>query len=111
LHNCTSCLANAFQVTFLDTASAENVSVGEVLCCEISDREFGKDNASSRGDNFVKLLVDDGPLSVDDLLEIIRVFKTNLCAVFLGLELKLKIERNDLRAIGERFGLLLKASV
>ena len=111
LHNCSSRLADTLEIVLWHTTCAENVSICEVLSSKITDWELGEHNAGSRSNNFVKLLVDDRPLGVNDFLEIVGVLETNLSTVLLGFELKLEIEADNLGAVCEALWLLLEASV
>ena len=111
LHDCSSGLAYTLKIFFSDTASAENVSVSEILSGKITDWEFGENNSGARCMDLVKLIVDNLPFSINNSLEVIRILKSDLSTILLSLELKFEIQAENLRVISETFGLLLEAGV
>ena len=110
LENGTSGLADALEIILRDATSAENVSVSEVLSGQVTDRELGENNVGSGLDDLLELVVDDLPFGINNLLEIIRVGKSDLSGVLLGLKLKLEVKGDDLGLV-ERLGGLLETSV
>ena len=111
LQDSASGLAHTLQIALIDTASAEQASVSKVLGSQVTDVQLRQNDLGARRYDFIKLVVDDFPLSIHNFLEIIRVLKTNLCAVFFSLKLELEVEADNFGAIGEALGLLLEASV
>ena len=61
--------------------------------------------------NLVKFIINDLPFSINDSLEVIRVLKSDLSAIFLSLKLKLKVQAENLGVVSKAFGLLLETSV
>jgi len=110
LKDSTGSLGNTGHIILLDSTGAEDVSVGEVLGGEITNGEVREDNLGSGVGDFVKLVVDDVPLSINNLLEIIGVVNSNLSVVLLSLELELDVEEGDLRVF-EALGLLLETGI
>ena len=71
--NNTSCgLGDSDKIIIRYTSSAEDVSVCKVLVSQITNGQLGQNNASPRGNNFFKFLIDDIPLSIDERLIILR---------------------------------------
>ena len=58
----------------------------------------------------LKLLVDDLPLGIHNLLEVFGVFETDLSRVFFGLERELQVEAQDFGVL-KGLGLLFETSV
>lgn len=106
----TGGFSNALQILDGDTTSAEDVSVREVLSGKIADRQLRKNNLSARVYNNVELVVDDLPLGIDNFLEVVGIFQTDLSGVLLCLQFKFQIQNQDLR-VQERFRLLLKTCI
>ena len=111
LHDSASSLAHALQIFFSNAASAENVSVSEILGGKIADWELGKNNSCARSVNLVKLIIDNLPFSINNSLEVIGVLKSDLSAILLGLKLKLEVEAKNLGVVIEAFGLLFETSI
>ena len=61
--------------------------------------------------DLIKFVVDNLPLGVNNSLEIIRVLKPDLSAIFLGLELKFEVQAENLGVISEALRLLLETCV
>jgi hypothetical protein len=110
LNLATGGFGNALQILDGDTTSAEDVSVREVLSGKIADRQLRKYNLRARVDNNVELVIDDLPLGIDNFLEVVGVFQTDLSGVLLCFQFKLQIQNQDLRIL-ERFRLLLKTCI
>jgi len=110
LNLATGGFSNALQILDGDTTSAEDVSVREVLSGKIADRQLRKNNLSARVYNNVELVVDDLPLGIDNFLEVVGIFQTDLSGVLLCLQFKFQIQNQDLR-VQERFRLLLKTCI
>lgn len=110
LHNTTGGLGSSVKIVKGATSSAEDVSVSEILSGQISNGESGEDNVSAGSEDFIELIVDDFPFSVNNLLEILGVLESNFGVISLGLKLELNIEEENLRVV-ELFGLLLKSGV
>jgi len=66
LNGSSNGLNHSSKIVGSDSTSTEDVPIGEVLGGEISDGEFGKDDFGSGSDDGFELVVDDGPLGVDD---------------------------------------------
>lgn len=94
----------------MHSTSTENISVSEVLSGEITNWQVGENNLGSTGDNLVQFTVNNVPLSIDNLLEVIWVFDSNLGVVFLSLELELDVQDGDLW-VEETLWLLLETGI
>lgn len=103
-------LADTLEILLGHATGTEDVSVCEVLGGQVTNGELGEHNVGTAGNNLVELVVDDSPLGVNNFLEIVGVLKSDLCAVFFGLKLKLEVEDNDLGVL-EALGLLLETGV
>ena len=103
-------LGDGLQIPHGDAASAENVSVGEVLGGQVTDGQLGEDDLGAGLDDGVKLVVDDLPLGVNNLLEVVGVLEADLGGVLLSLELKLEVQAEN-GGVLEALGLLLETSV
>lgn len=101
---------DSLQVVLWNSSSAEDSSVSEVLGGKISNRELGEHNLGSRVEDGIKLVVNDGPFSVNELLVVFNILDSDLSILLLGLELKLKVEKANDRVI-KALGLLLESSV
>lgn len=110
LKHCSGGFGDAGDVLVGNSACAEDASVCEPLGGQVSDGEFREDNVGSNIMNFLKFVIDDLPLSINDALEILDVADPDLCIFLFRLELELDLENDDLR-IGETLGLLLEPSV
>lgn len=110
MKNGSCSFGNSSEIIFLNSSRAENVSVGEVLGCKITNWKVGENDLSSRFDDLIELLVNNVPLGINDLLEIVWVVDPDLGVVLLSLELKLKLKNGDLWVL-ERFWLLLESSI
>ena len=110
LKNGSSSFSNSSEIIFLYSSRAENVSVGKVLGSKVTNWKVGENDLSSRFDNLIELLVDNVPLGINDLLEIVWVLDPDLGVVLLSLELKLKLKNGDLWVL-ETFWLLLESSI
>jgi len=100
LHDGSSGLGDSKDIVFLDSSSAENVSVGEVLSGKISNGKVGEDDLGSGLDNFVELVVDNVPLGVNNFLEVVGVIDSNFSVVLLGFKFELEVEEEEL-GVGE----------
>ena len=96
LQNSSSGFSDSHQVVLLNSTGAEDSSVGEVLGGQVTNRKHGEDNLGSGGDNLVELLIDNVPLSIDNLLEIIWVIDSDFSVVLLSLQLELDVENGNL---------------
>lgn len=65
-------LHDTLEVVDGDTSGTEDVTVGEELGGEISDGETREDDLGARCGNRLELVVDDGPLGVDDGLVLLQ---------------------------------------
>jgi hypothetical protein len=83
LDNSTSGFGKSVEIFLWDSTSAEEASICEVLSSKISNRELGEDDLGSRLDNLLKLVVNEFPLSINDLLVIVGVLKSDLGVFFL----------------------------
>jgi len=101
---------NAVDIFVGDPACAEDASIGEPLCGQVSDGQLRQDDIGPDGMYLFQLVVDDPPFGVDDGLEIVDIGDPDLCVFLLALELELYLEDDDL-GIGELLGLLLEASI
>ena len=61
--------------------------------------------------NLVKFIINDLPFSINNSLEVIRVLKSDLSAIFLGLKLKFEVKAEDLGVVIEALGLLFETSI
>ena len=111
LQDGASGLAHTLEIIFSNTAGAENVSVSEILSGKITDWKLGENNSSARCMNLVKFIINDLPFSINDSLEVIRVLKSDLSAIFLGLKLKFEVKAEDLGVVIEALGLLFETSI
>ena len=110
LHLGTGGLTNTVEVLKRDAASAEDIAVSEVLSSEITDGELRENDLGASFDNGVELIVDDLPFSVDDLLEVVGVLKTDLSGVLLSFQLEFEVKDENLGVV-EFLGLLLETGV
>ena len=92
------------KVVLGDAPRAEEASVGKVLRREVADGQLGQDDLRAALDAEAQLLVDDGPLRVDDGLVGGDVVDAHLGVGRLALELELEVQDEDLGAL-ERLGL------
>jgi len=106
----TSGLGDVLEIPDRDTTSAENVSVCEVLSGQVTNGHLGENDLGSRLDDSVKLVVDNLPFGVNNLLEVIGVLEADLSGVLLGLKLKLQVQAEDVGVL-EALGLLFETSV
>ena len=111
LQDSASGLAHTLEIIFSNTAGAENVSVSEILSGKITDWKLGENNSSARCSNLVKFIINDLPFSINDSLEVIRVLKSDLSAIFLGLKLKFEVKAENLGVVIEALGLLFETSI
>ena len=111
LQDGASGLAHTLEIIFSNTAGAENVSVSEILSGKITDWKLGENNSSARCMNLVKFIINDLPFSINDSLEVIRVLKSDLSAIFLGLKLKFEVKAENLGVVIEALGLLFETSI
>ena len=65
-------LDDALKVVLRHTSRTEDVAVGKVLRREVADREAREDDLGARLGDRLELVVDDGPLGVDDGLVFLR---------------------------------------
>lgn len=110
LGNTTSGLGSSVQIVKGASSSAEDSSVSEVLSGEITDGKSGEDDLGSGGVNFIELIVDDFPLSINNFLEVLGVLESDFGVISLGLELKLDVEEEN-GGVLEALGLLFKSGV
>jgi hypothetical protein len=106
----TSCLTNTVKILKGDATSAEDIAVSEVLGSEITNGKLGEDNLGSSFDNSVEFVVNDLPFGVNNLLEIVGVFETDLSGVLFGLKLKFEVHDEHLGVL-KGLGLLLETGV
>jgi hypothetical protein len=99
LHLTTSGPRHAKHVHVLDSPSAEQSTVREILRRQIADRELRKDDVGATGDDLRQFVVNNVPLGVDDLLIRSDVGDADLGVVALGLQLELDVEQHDLRIL------------
>jgi hypothetical protein len=93
LYNSTSSLTNLVKIRQLNSSRAEDVSISKVLSGEITNGEGTKNNFCAGFNDVVELVIDNFPFSINDLLEIIGVFKSDFGIIFLSSELKLDSEQ------------------
>jgi len=105
-----SCLSDMVHIMWGNAASAENVSVGKELSCQVTDGHAGKNNLGASLLDSLKFVIDDLPFGVNDFLEVVRVLETDLSRVSLGLELELNVKQDNLGVL-ELLGLLLEAGI
>jgi hypothetical protein len=110
LDNTAGGLGKTSKVVAGNSTSAEEVSISEVLGGEVANGQAGQDNVGTAGDDLIELLIDQFPLSIDDLLEVVGILEADLGVLSLRLELKLDVEEDDLRVL-ELLWLLLEARV
>ena len=94
----------------MDSTSAENVSISEVLSGQITDWEGRKNDFGARSGELIELRVDDVPLSIDDLLEFLWAVDPDLSIILLSLKLELHVQDGD-HWILELLWLLLETGV
>lgn len=78
-------LHHPLHVFLRDTARTEDVAVGEVLGCEISDGELGEDNLGSGLVQGFHLLEDDLPFGVDYCLVFGNLLNPDFRIILLAL--------------------------
>jgi len=110
LGNTSSGLGSSVEIVKGASSSAEDSSVSEVLSGEITDGKSGEDDLGSGGVNFIELIVDDFPLSVNNFLEVFGVLESDFGVISLGLELKLDVEEEN-SGVLEGLGLLFESGV
>jgi hypothetical protein len=110
LEDSTSGLRNSLEIVFLNSTSAEDTSISEVLGSEITNWQVRENNFSSGLANLVQFTINDVPLSVNDLLEIFWVIDSNLCVILLGLQFELDIQKSNLWVL-KALWLLLETSI
>lgn len=87
LEDGTGCFGNAVQVILRDAASAEDVTVCEVLGGQVADWELRQDDLGAGGGELIELIVNDIPLSINNLLEFLGTIDPDLGIVLFGLQL------------------------
>jgi hypothetical protein len=95
LDNSTSSFATSLEIILRYTSSTENILVSKVLSCQITNRESRKDNFSSSSNDLVKLVIDQFPFGINNLLEIFRIAKSDLSTVFFSLKLKFNVKSKN----------------
>jgi hypothetical protein len=110
LDNTSGGLSKSQKIITGNSSSTEEVSVSEELGSKIADRKLGQDNLSTAGNNLIELFIDQFPFSIDNLLEVIGVLKTDLGIILLSLELQLNIQKSNL-GLFEFLWLLFEASI
>jgi len=95
LEDSSSSFADSSQIIFLNSTSAEDISVGEVLGSKITNWEVRENNLGSRCDNFIKFLINNVPLGIDNLLEIVWVLNSNFSIILFGFKFKLVLKNQD----------------
>lgn len=66
----------SFQILFLNSAGAEQVSVGKVLSRHVTDGQLGQDHLGSGLVDFLQLVIQDVPLCVYDGLVVLQEEET-----------------------------------
>ncbi len=110
LNDTASGFGESLKIINRDSSSAEEVSVSEVLSGKITNGKLREDDLSAAGNDLLQLLVNEFPFSINDLLEIIGVFKADLSIVTFSLKFKLNVQNSDLGVL-ELLRLLLETSV
>ena len=110
LDNSVGCFCQSSEVFCRNSTSAEDVSIGKVLGGQVSNRKLRENNLSARLSNSLEFVVDDGPFGINQLLIVFHIFDSNLSILFLRFELKLEVEKTDLRVI-KLLWLLLEPSI
>merc|ERR1740139_1205610 len=95
------------EIVKLDTSSAENLSVSEVLGSEITDRESGEDDLGTGVNDLLELGEDNLPFGINNFLEVLGGLHAHLGVVLLGLELELDVQKENLWVV-EVLGLLFE---
>lgn len=110
LHDSSSGFGASIEITKRASSSAEDVSVSEVLSGQISNRELGENDLSTSFGNFIELIVDDFPFSINNFLEVFGVLKSDFSVISLGLKLELNVEDQNLGVL-EHLGLLFETGI
>jgi len=110
LEDSTGGFGNSLNIFNVDSTSAENSSVGEILSSKITNWLARKNNLSSSLNDMVKLGINDVPFSINDLLEIIWVFNSNFSIILLGFQFKLDVEDGNLW-VSEHFWCLFETGI
>ena len=105
LEDSTSGLGDTGQVSLVHSTSAEDVVISKSLSSQVSDGKTGQHNLGARSNHLVQLFVDNVPLGIHYLLEVLWIVDTNLSIVLLSLELKLHIQDGDLGVVEELWSL------
>ena len=71
LNGTTDSLDDTLQIFVRHTTSTEDVTVGKVLRGQITDGQLGQNDIGTGGDNLLQLVVDDFPLSIDNVLVVL----------------------------------------
>lgn len=71
LNGSTNGFDSANHVPTSNSTSTENVSIGKVLSGEVSNWEFGENDFGTSGNDFFQLVVNDGPLSINNGLVVL----------------------------------------
>jgi hypothetical protein len=110
LHDSSSGFGASIEITKRASSSAEDVSVSEVLSGQISNGELGENDLSTGFGNFIELIVDDFPFSINNFLEVFGVLKSDFSVISLGLKLELNVEDQNLGVL-EHLGLLFETGI
>jgi len=110
LEDSTGGFGNSLNIFNVDSTSAENSSVGEILSSKITNWLARKNNLSSSLNDMVKLGINDVPFSINDLLEIIWVFNSNFSIILLSFQFKLDVEDGNLW-VSEHFWCLFETGI
>ena len=103
-------LHGPFHILLRDPARAKDISVREVLSGEVSDGELREDDIGPAFNDLVQFVVNNFPLRVHDLLELVWVLDSNFRVVFFRLKLEFDVQEDDL-GVEELFGLLLEPCI
>ena len=104
MRSCASCAGDTLKVVFGNPSRAEQAPVRKVLRGEVANRQLREDDLSAALNAEAQLLVDDGPLSVNDGLIRCDVINADFGIRRLAFKLQLKVQDKDLGVL-ERFGL------
>ncbi|GBE62301.1 hypothetical protein BOVATA_037940 [Babesia ovata] len=102
--------AGSDQISLFYAPRCENVAISEELRGNVANGELGKYDVGSHVGHFVELVVQNGPLGVDDALELRWVLDENLGIFLLCLEFQLNADEQYF-GVDKLFRLLLGAGV
>mmetsp|Transcript_16509 Transcript_16509/g.39011 ORF Transcript_16509/g.39011 Transcript_16509/m.39011 type:complete len:246 (+) Transcript_16509:324-1061(+) len=95
LNRGTSGFGHSFQVLFLHTTGAKQSTIGKVLSGQISNGEFGQDNAGTRLYASIQFVKDDLPLGVDNGLVFSWIANSNFRVLLFGFEFQFHVQQQD----------------